>query len=156
MKVLVDTRQKKDKHKNIDDYFEANGIETDKSIALKVGDYMLENGKIVVDTKKDLYELTTDFFSKTSLARFQRECKRAKEMGLKLYILTEQPMTKEKLLKWKSKKDVNGKLLTKATGKAIYNKMQIYSLMFGVYWRFCRKSETGKKIIEILGAKEND
>lgn len=151
MKVLVDTRQKKDKHKNIDDYFEANGIETDKSIALKVGDYMLENGKIAVDTKKDLYELTTDFFSKTSLARFQRECKRAKKLGLKLYILTEQPMTKEKLLKWKSKKDVNGKLLTKATGKAIYNKMQIYSLMFGVYWRFCRKDKTGKEIIKLLG-----
>lgn len=151
MKVLVDTRQQKDKHKNIDDYFEANGIETDKSIALKVGDYMLENGKIAVDTKQDLYELASDLFSKKEIARFQRECKRAKELGLKLYILTEQPMTKEKLLKWKSKKDVNGKLLTKATGKAIYNKMQIYSLMFGVYWRFCRKDKTGKEIIKLLG-----
>lgn len=153
MKVLVDTRQQKDKHKNIDDYFEANGIETDKSIALKVGDYMLENGSIVVDTKQDLYELAMNFFSKTSKARFQRECKRAKGLGLKLYILTEQPMTKEKLLKWKSKKNVNGKLLTKATGKAIYNKMQIYSLMFGVYWRFCRKSDTGKTILKLLGEK---
>ena len=153
-KVLVDTRQQKDKHDNIDDYFKANGIET-KPIALKVGDYMFENGKITVDTKQNLYELTCDFWSKTSKARFQRECKRAKELGLKLYILTEQPMTKEKLLKWKSKKDVNGKLITKATGKAIYNKMQIYSLMFGVFWRFCRKDKTGKEIIRLLGADEN-
>lgn len=150
MKVLADTRQQKDKHKNIDDYFEANGIET-LSVALKVGDYMLEDGKITVDTKSSIYELCCDLFSKTSKARFQRECKRAKELGLKLYILTEQSMTKEKLLKWKSKKDVNGKFITKATGKAIYNKMQIYSLMFGVYWRFCRKDKTGKEIIKLLG-----
>lgn len=148
--VLIDTRQQKYKHENIDDYFKANRIET-KPIALKVGDYMFEDGKITVDTKQDLYELTCDFWSKTSKSRFQRECKRAKELGLKLYILTEQPMTKEKLLKWKSKKDVNGRLLTKADGKAIYNKMQIYSLAFGVFWRFCRKDKTGKEIIKLLG-----
>ena len=148
--VLIDTRQQKDKHINIDEYFKANGIET-QSIALKVGDYMFEDGKKTIDTKSSIYELCCDLFSKNSKARFQRECKRAKELGLKLYILTEQPMTKEKLLKWKSKKDVNGRLLTKADGKAIYNKMQIYSLAFGVFWRFCRKDKTGKEIIKLLG-----
>ena len=155
MIILQDTREKKGKKDHILDYFKLNSIEV-KRIKLDVGDYCIENkNDIVVDVKQNLYELTTDFWSKTSKARFQRECKRAKELGLKLYILTEQPMTKEKLLKWKSKKDVNGRLLTKADGKAIYNKMQIYSLMFGVFWRFCRKDKTGKEIIRLLGADEN-
>jgi ERCC4-type nuclease len=151
LQIIVDTRQKEEKHKNIDDYFTARKIEI-KPDALKVGDYMLDkDAKISVDTKQNIYELASDFFSKKEKARFQRECKRAKKLGIKLYILTEQNMTKERLLKWKSKRKKDGKLITKATGKQIYDRMQIYSLAFGVKWRFCKKSETGKKIFELFG-----
>lgn len=153
MKIIVDTRQKEEKHKNIDDYFISKKIEM-KPDALKVGDYMLnKDAKISVDTKQNIYELASDFFSLKEKARFQRECKRAKQLGIKLYILTEQNMTKERLLKWKSKRRLDGSLITKATGKQIYERMQIYSLMFGVKWRFCNKKNTGKKIIELLGNK---
>lgn len=153
LQIIVDTRQKKEKHENIDCFFRANNIEI-VSDKLDVGDYMLDkNAKISVDTKCNIYELASCFFSLKEKARFQRECKRAKQLGIKLYILTEQNMTKERLLKWKSKRRLDGSLITKATGKQIYERMQIYSLMFGVKWRFCNKKNTGKKIIELLGNK---
>lgn len=153
MQILVDTRQKKGKHDNINNYFKCKKIEI-VSKKLDVGDYMLENGKISIDTKQDIYELAMDFFSKTSKARFQRECKLAKKRGLKFYILIEQDFNKERLLNWKSRKKVDGTLITKATGKQIYNKMRTYSFAFGVYWRFCRKHDTGKKIMELLGVEK--
>jgi ERCC4-type nuclease len=148
--VLIDTRQKKEKHDNIDNHFKSVGVEIVPQV-LNVGDYMLENGTISVDTKINIYELSSCFFSLKEKARFQRECKRAKQLGIKLYILTEQNMTKERLLKWKSKRKKDGNLITKATGKQIYERMQIYSLMFGVKWRFCRQIDTGKTILKLLG-----
>lgn len=155
MKVWIDTRQKEGKHENIDSYFKENNIETE-SFALDVGDYKLDlDGKISVDTKQDLYELASDFFSLKEKARFQRQCKKAKNKNITLYILTEQKMTKEKLLNWKSRKKLDGSLITKATGKQIYHKMQIYSLAFGVKWRFCKKTETGETIVKLLGEKND-
>lgn len=156
MIIYIDTRQKEKKHKNIDDYFEQNKI-TAINYPLQVGDYMLDlNAKVSVDTKQNIYELVSDFFSKKEEARFQRECKRAKKLGIKLYILIEENYTKEKLLKWKSRKRKDGQLITRVTGKDIYSKMQIYSIAFGVGWRFCSKKKTGEKIIELLGTIKDD
>jgi len=156
MEILIDTRQKKDKHDNVDVYFLSHKIEV-VSKPLNVGDYMLsEDAKVTVDSKSSLYELCCDLFSRNEKARFQRECKRAKKLGITLYILIEQNFNKEKLLKWKSQRKSDGTLITKATGKSIYGKMQIYSLMFGVKWRFCRKKDTGKTILKLLGAEKDD
>lgn len=152
MKIIIDTRQKKEKHENIDCFFRANNIEI-VSDKLDVGDYMLDkNAKISVDTKCNIYELASNLFSIKEKARFQRECNLAKKAEIKLYILTEQNMTKERLLNWKSKRKKDGTLITKVTGKQIYERMQIYSLMFGVKWRFCSSKNTGKTIIKLLGA----
>jgi len=156
MIIIQDTREKKGKKDHILDYFKLNNIEI-KRIKLNVGDYCIENKNyIVIDLKQNLYELASDFYSKQEKARFQRECKRAKRLGITLYILTEQNFNKEKLLKWKSKRKNDGTLITKATGKSIYGKMQIYSLMFGVKWRFCNKKDTGETILKLLGAGKND
>lgn len=154
MKIFIDTRQKKQKHDNVDVYFLSHKLEV-ISRPLKVGDYMLsEDAKISVDTKQNIYELSCDFYSIQEKARFQRECKRAKQLGITLYILTEQNFNKEKLLKWKSQRKLDGTLITKATGKSIYEKMKIYSLMFGVKWRFCSKKNTGKTILKLLGVED--
>lgn len=153
MKIFIDTRQKKEQHKNIDNYFLKNNIEIEH-VALDVGDYKLSiDGKISVDTKQNVYELVSNLFSKKEVARFQRECKRAQKSGTTLYILIEEAMTKEKLLNWKAKKGKDGDPITRVTGKQIYHKMQIYTIIFGVKWRFCRKSETGKTIFKLLGGK---
>lgn len=154
--IYTDTRQKEKKHENIDKYFQSKNIEV-IPVALTVGDYMLDpNGNVSVDTKQNIYELVSDFFSRKEKARFQRECQRARKLGIKLYILVEEKMQKEKLINWKSKKRKNGELITKATGKDIYKKMQIFSAVFNVAWRFCDKKHTGEKILELLGSSKND
>lgn len=151
--IFEDTRQKKDKHKNIQKQCDALNILLEPK-KLDVGDYKIKGLKnIVIDTKQDIYELASDFFSKKEVVRFQKQCKRAKQENVTLYILTEQPMTKEKLLNWKSWKHKDGTPITKVNGKQIYHKMQIYSLAFGVKWRFCSKKETVKKMLNLFGVK---
>jgi len=146
MVILVDTRQKKEKHENIENYFSNNKIYI-ISQKLDVGDYMFENGKVSVDTKENIYELASNLFD----VRFQKELKRAKQLEIKLYILVEQNFNKDRILNWKSKKRIDGTFITKITGLMIYNRMRIYTKLFNVAFRFCRKVDTGKKIIELLG-----
>lgn len=155
MILYEDTRQKKDKHDNIKNQCLELGVILE-SKKLDIGDYKIKGLKdIVIDTKQDIYELACDFFSKKEIMRFQKQCKRAKKENITLYILIEQKITKDKLLNWKSKKRKDGKLITKATGNQIYHKMEIYSLAFGVKWRFCRKKETVKTMLKLFGV-END
>lgn len=145
--IYIDTRQKKDKHLKKHEYFKSLDYELIEDKKLEVGDYMLcLDCKISVDTKCSIYELASNLFSNKDKTRFQRELKLAKKLGIKLYILTEQQFSKERLLAWKDKKG-----LTKVSGKQIYDRMQIYSLAFGVKWRFCRKCDSGKMILKLLG-----
>lgn len=156
MILYEDTRQKEDKHDNIKKQCDQFGIVLE-SKKLDIGDYKIKGlKKIVIDTKQDVYELACDLFAKKEIVRFQKQCKRAKKENITLYILTEQKMTKEKLLNWKSRKRLDGTLITKVTGKQIYHKMQVYSLAFGVKWRFCRKNETVKTMLNLLGVNDND
>lgn len=154
MILYEDTRQKKDKHDNIKKQCGDLNILLEQK-KLDVGDYKVKGLKnIVIDTKQDIYELACDLFAKKEIVRFQKQCKRAKKENITLYILTEQKMTKERLLNWKSRKRLDGTLITKATGKQIYERMQIYSLMFGVKWRFCRKADTVKTMLKLLNQKD--
>lgn len=151
MILFEDTRQKKDKHENIKKQCERIGVELVQR-KLDIGDYKIKGLKnVVVDTKQDIYELASDFFSKKEIVRFQKQCKRAKAEKITLYILTEQKITKEKLINWKSRKRQDGTQITKVTGKQIYHKMQVYSLAFGVKWRFCDRRKTGETILKLLG-----
>ena len=153
MIIYADTRQKEGKHKNKD--FKLKNIDV-INYPLKVGDYMLSlDGKISVDTKQNIYELASCFFIKKEKARFQRECKRAKELGIKLYILIEQDFDRGELLRWKSLKKRNGELITKATGKQLYDRMLIYSIAFGVSWRFCSNKNTVDTMLKLLGVKND-
>ncbi len=154
MTLFEDTRQKKDCHENIKKQCNTLKIKL-ISKKLDVADYQLKGvDNVLIDTKQNLYELASNLFGKNEVVRFQKMCKRAKQNNIKLYILTEQPMTKEKLLKWTSRKKRDGTLITKITGKQIYNKMQIYSLAFGVKWRFCRKADTVKTMLKLFNQKD--
>ena len=89
MILYEDTRQQKGKHDNIKKYCEKNGIEL-VNVKLDVGDYMIDlNGKISVDTKSNLYELSRNLTNKADHSRFWKEVRRAREQGIKLYILCE-------------------------------------------------------------------
>ena len=53
MILICDTRQQEGKHKNIEQYCNRHGIEMIRQ-KCDVGDYMLPDGKISVDTKQNL------------------------------------------------------------------------------------------------------
>ena len=53
MVLLCDSRQQEGKHKNIELYCRRHGIDMVRQ-CLSVGDYMLPDGKISVDTKQDM------------------------------------------------------------------------------------------------------
>ena len=90
MILFCDTRQQEGKHKNIEDYCRRKGIEIIRQ-CLNVGDYMLDpvNGKVSVDTKFSILELSKDIMS-SDHRRFRDECIRAQEAGIRLVVLIEE------------------------------------------------------------------
>lgn len=87
MLLLEDTRQQAGKHDIKHKWFEEHGIEI-RRCCLYVGDYTLPaNQSICIDTKNSCSELIQDL--QTDHERFRAELQRAKEAGIKLYILVE-------------------------------------------------------------------
>ena len=150
MKLYEDVNQKQGHHTLKNKYWQSKGIEVDRSHRLIVGDYMLSlDAKISVDTKQDLVELASNMFC--DKARFEKECIRAKNNGIKLIFLIEEKFDKQKLLKWQAPKQIDGKRFLNVYGWQIYNEMKRYSKLFNVAFRFCHKLASGKKILELLG-----
>lgn len=141
MKLFVDTRQKKDKHLNIEQYCRDNNI-TAVQKCLLVGDYMLENGKIAVDTKQSLQELANDLYA-DKLA-FNKKYKKCYTQNIKLVVLVEEPIKKiSELIAWRSKH-------TKISGRFLVDLISDLQMSYGISFKFCEKSQTGKVLIDLL------
>ena len=143
---LFDTREKKNEH--VKKYFEKHGIEYAEK-ALEIGDYMLYNGEVAIDRKKDLQELATNLFSPHDKGRFWREIRRAKEQGVKLIILCEQGGQIKQIAdvyKWKNK-------YGKVRGSTLMNEIYRVHVSYGVEFLFCDKRSTGRLIHDILMGK---
>ena len=146
--IYEDTRQKALKHITKNNYWKRNGIQVIRQ-KLEVGDYMLDpHSNVSIDTKKDILELASDFFSDKT--RFEKECIKAKNKCILLIFLIEEQCDKQKLMKWKAPTNVNGKRFLNIYGWQIYKEMQKYTKIYGVKFRFCHKLATGKTIIDIL------
>lgn len=146
--ILCDTRQQAGKHRNIDNYFRQSGIQTDRC-ALYVGDYALANDqRRAVDTKQDVVELIKDVYQDHE--RFRNECLRAKDAGIQLLILIEEVLPEGGLSAWQSPKDTRGKPFTKANPETLRRAMLTMTLKYGVRFRFCKPSDTGRIIAEYL------
>lgn len=146
--IKMDTREKIHKKRHILDYFANNniGVEITK---LDVGDYCIKGDEFIsIDTKRNLMELATNMFC--DRIRFEKECIRAKNKGIKLIILIEEKFDKEKLLQWRPRQDIDGKRFLNIHGKQVYNEMKRYAQVFGVKFRFCHKLATGNMIIKLL------
>jgi len=160
MIILEDTRQQIGKHKLKHEYFEQHGIVV-KRTKLWVGDYTLPTDQSVcIDTKFSLQELISDVCSKHH-ETFKRELLRAKESGIKLVILVEhgediKTMERKYQIRWKT---VNGKRVKDVISAKAVDGNQLYKSLctirdrYNVDFVFCRKEETGQKIIEILGGQ---
>lgn len=144
LRVIIDSREKKCDH--IKAWFDKNGIEYEVK-KLAVGDYMLtDNPKISVDKKQNLSELSKNLTNKADHSRFWKEVRRARERGIKLYILCEHSG------KIKSVEDVGQwhDIYSGVSGRHLMDEIYRTHISYGVEFIFCDKRCTAKKIIEIL------
>ena len=142
--LLEDTRNKVGKHDNISAYCERHGIQIVRQ-CLPTGDYMLPGGHITVDTKESLQELSMNLFNRQDKARFWREIRRAKQEGLQLWIVVEDPHIRsiKEVAAWKPK-------YGKVTGRTLMNEIYRCHISWGVQFAIVDKRSTAKRIIEIL------
>ena len=155
MILIEDTRQQAGKHRNIESYCKRNGILI-KRQKLEVGDYMVENGTISVDTKKDLLELSKDVMSNDH-RRFRAECVRAQEMGIQLIVLVEElpPFGEVDLWevpRWQSSNEWHrfGDPMTLVSPKAFKKALMTMTVKYGVKFRYCHRKQTAKRVIQYL------
>ncbi len=152
MTIIEDTRNKEGKHDNVKAYCERHGIELVRQ-KLDVGDYQIPGGKIAIDTKANLSELSTNLMNRADHARFWKEVRRAREQGIKLIVLCEHGG------KVKTIKDVSGwsSPYSPVSGRALMEEIYRVTISYGVEFLFCSKRSTGKRIVELLtlDGKEN-
>lgn len=148
MKILIDSREKKFEH--ITRYFDRHSVEYEIK-KLDVGDYAdSENGRIVIDRKSGLEEISMNLLNKSDSQRFWREIRRSHEQGIKLVILVESGRTVKNInevVRWKSK-------YSTVTGRRLIDEMIRTEMAYGVRWCFCDRRSTAKRIIEILSGGE--
>lgn len=166
MQIQIDSREKKSELKRIMSQFDKIGVNYFVS-KLYVGDYMhLDNAHLVVDRKKDLQELCGNVCQQHE--RFKRELIRAIEAGIQIVILVEHGPDIKTLedvyfwqnprkheIRWRYNKQTGQKekyfISPQAVdGKQLYRSLCTIQDRYGVRFEFCEKTETGKKIVEIL------
>lgn len=147
--ILVwDSRQKKGKHEKTLQWFEENGYKVVSS-KLFTGDVtFLNNQSICIDTKKNMLEICQNVVQDHE--RFVREIQRANENGIKLYFLIEEPNIKElaDVNRWFNPRTRYSKGATKGT--TLFKILCAIEKKYNTKFYFCDKTETGKRIIEIL------
>ena len=164
MVIQIDSREHKWEMARVQRQLESLGVKTIVS-KLYVGDYQsLDNGRLVIDRKKDLQELCGNVCQQHE--RFRAELLRAQEAGIQIIILCEHGSDITSLqdvyfwqnprkheVKWKT---VNGhKIKTVESSQAVDGEQLYKSLItmrdkYGVRFEFCTKDITGKRIKELL------
>ena len=164
MVIQIDSREHKWEMARVQRQLESLGVKTIVS-KLYVGDYQsLDNGRLVIDRKKDLQELCGNVCQQHE--RFRAELLRAQEAGIQIIILCEHGSDITSLqdvyfwqnprkheVKWKT---INGrKSKTVESSKAVDGEQLYKSLItmrdkYGVRFEFCTKDITGQRIKELL------
>lgn len=157
MVLYEDTRNQVGKHKNIEAYCKRKNIDIVRQ-KLEVGDYMLDpvNGRISVDTKQDLMEICKDIMS-VDHRRFRSECIRAKELGIKLFILVEElpPYGRVDMWEvpvWKNSNEWHkyGDPMTRVEPRTLRKAMETMTGKYGVEFRFCTRRQSPQRVIKYL------
>ena len=154
--LIVDSREKwtqSDQAKpgrSVRNYFHRHKIEYTVQ-KLEVGDYMYPDGKVSVDRKQSLQELATNLMNRSDSARFWREVRRARELGIQLIVLIEQGGNYHSIRDvagWKSE-------YSPVTGGRLIAEMTRLEMAYGVRFEFCDKRSTGRRILELLEEENN-
>ena len=169
IKIIIqqDSREQTNKHNHVLEYFAENNIKVVRS-KLYVGDYTrLDKQDVCIDTKKDMQEVYSNIIQTNT--RFKNECTRAKEAGITLIVLISDNNITDisQVHQWKNKRLESWEYINNAhqRGKMLYKKipakppisseqlqraMQTMSERYGVQFQFCKKENTGERIIELL------
>ena len=146
--LIVDSREKWTQSRApsaIRSYFKRNNIEYVVR-KLDCGDYMMSDGFVSVDRKKNIDELSKNLLNPNDKARFFKELRRAREHKIRLVILCEHGGSVKDLndvLGWRSR-------YGRTTGRAVVNAIIRTQLSYNVNFMFCDKRSTAKRIMEIL------
>ena len=144
MDIQIDSREKARAIRKIVKTFDESGVKYFSS-KLLVGDYMsLDNPRLIIDRKQNLQELCGNVCQQHE--RFKRELLRAMDAGIQLIILIEHGQGINNIEYVVSTKAVDGNQL--------YKSLCTIRDRYNVRFEFCEKKDTGKKIIELLGRKD--
>lgn len=145
--IIVDTREKG--HKSILKYFDEHSIDYITS-KLDYGDYMLyKNNNVVIDRKDNLLELCGNLCHTMEHERIKREIQRAKDDGCQdfIFLISESKIKSvEDIKNWSSPH-------TKVKGETLLKIMITMKNKHGVRFIICPRKDMGKKILELLGGK---
>jgi len=149
---MVDTREQKN---HVTRYLNARNIPNVRS-KLYLGDYaLLGNQSVVVDRKQSLTELCGNLCQQH--VRFRAEIERAQSAGIRLIFLIEhggEIKTLADVRGWENPRLKTSPLAM--SGEAMHKRMVTIQNKYGVEWVFCRKTETGAKICELLGIETQE
>lgn len=111
---------------------------------------MFDGGAISVDTKRSIDELAANMLNPKDHARFLREVKRARQIGVKLIVLVESSKYKSipDLATWRSK-------YSGISGRALMDAIYKTHISYGVEFLFCPKISTGRRIVELLSCTDS-
>jgi hypothetical protein len=154
--ILIDTREQKYSH--ISEYFDAHGVKYDRS-KLYVGDYTLSTDqRICIDRKHNMAEVYGNVIQQHE--RFRNELIRGRDGGHQIIVLVEDPrITKlDEVESWKNPRffawmKSRGRIPKPADSETVMKIMQRMEERYSVEWRFCRKEETARTILDILGER---
>ena len=168
--IVSDSRQKAGQHKNKTDYWDSIGQKWITS-KLPAGDYaLLTDMSTVIDTKKGLSEVASNLIQ--DHVRFRKEADFCVENGIKLIVLVEEPGIKTvsdvakwrnpRWLYWHKVKNAHeyGRMLNvrvpdrpPISSPTLMKVMATMARDHGVRWEFCDPKDSGRKILELLGAE---
>lgn len=165
MTIQIDTREHKKEVERVEKQLDAMGVDHFRS-KLYCGDYQsLDNGRLVIDRKKDLLELCGNVTQQHE--RFRRELIRAQQAGIKIIVLCEHGKGIERLSDvyfWENPRQTQTRWITEngrpkripaypkaITGATLYATLKTISSKYGVDFEFCDKRHTGETIVRLLG-----
>lgn len=150
--ILTDTRQQKESH--IIKEFDRQKIlhirttlESADYMAVRYNNGFYKDYSVLIDTKKDLEEISSNLCNTQNHERIKREIAKAKELGCNDFIFliaNNKIKTLNDLKQWKSKR-------TKVKGVTLVKIMQTMKQRYGIRFIVVPKKDMGKKVVELLG-----
>lgn len=165
MTIQIDTREHKSEAERIERQLDAMCVAHFRS-KLYCGDYQsLDNGRLVIDRKKDLLELCGNVTQQHE--RFRRELIRANEAGIRIIVLCEHGQGIQRLSDvyfWDNPRLHAEKWIVEdgrprkvpaypkaTTGAKLFQSLQTIASKYDVRFVFCDPVNTGETIVRLLG-----